>query len=46
MSAEALIGIAGAVIIALTFAAIVYKKAPKRVKRTKYTKKWRDIQQL
>lgn len=46
MSAETLIGIVGAVIVALTFAAIVYKKAPKRVKRTKYTKKWRDIQQL
>ena len=46
MSAEALIGIAGAIIIALTFAALLYKKAPKRMKRTKYTKKWRDIQQL
>lgn len=46
MSAESIIGIVGAAIIGLTLVVLLYKKAPKRVKRTKYTRKWRDIQQL
>jgi len=46
MSPEAMIAVAGSVIIITTFAFVLYKKAPKRVRRTKFTKKWRDIQQL
>lgn len=46
MSAETIIGVVGALIIGATFAFLLYRKAPKRLNRSKYTKKWRDIQQL
>ncbi len=46
MSPEAILAIVGAAIIALTLSAALYKRAPKRLKRSKYTRKWRDIQRL
>ena len=46
MTAETVIAILGAGIIAITFAYVVYKKLPKKVKRVKFTRKWRDIQHL
>lgn len=46
MSAETMIGLLGVAIVSLTAVYFLYKKVPKRMKRPKYSKKWRDIQHL
>lgn len=46
MSPEAILGVVGAIIVGFTLVVALYRKTPKRLKRSKYTKKWRDIQKL
>jgi hypothetical protein len=46
MSPEKIIAVVGVIIIIITFVVILFRKAPKRVRRHKYTTKWRDIQHL
>ena len=46
MSAETVLAIIGSIIISVTLLVVIYRKAPKRIKRIRYTRKWRDIQQL
>lgn len=46
MSAELVLAIVGAAIMTITFAVIIIKKMPKRVKSSHYVKKWREIQKL
>ncbi len=46
MSPEMILAIAGGVIGVIGLLIIVVRKAPKRVKSTHYTKKWREIQRM
>jgi hypothetical protein len=46
MSPEAIVTLVGVSISVLGLLVLIYKKIPKRVKRSKITQKWRDIQNL
>jgi hypothetical protein len=46
MSPEAMVTIVGVSVSVLGLLILIYKKIPKRVKRSKITQKWRDIQNL
>ncbi len=46
MSAEAIVAIVGASTGVLGLVFLVGRKIPKRLKTTKFTKKWRDLQRL
>lgn len=46
MTAESILAVTGGVIIGITILFVLYKKVPKRIKRAKFTRKWRDVQQL
>jgi hypothetical protein len=46
MTAEAIVGIIGGSISAVTLLVIVGRKVPKRLKSVHYTRKWRELQKL
>jgi hypothetical protein len=46
MTAETILAIVGALIIAITGVVVIIKKLPKRVKTHHYTRKWRELQRL
>jgi hypothetical protein len=46
MSPESIIGIVGVVMVVVSIGFIIFKKLPKRLKASHYTRKWRDIQKL
>jgi len=46
MTPEAILALSGAVIVAVTFSTILFRKLPKRVKSVYYIRKWREIQKL
>jgi hypothetical protein len=46
MSPEAIVAIIGMVLVVATMVFVLFRKLPKRLKATHYTRKWRDIQRL
>ena len=46
MSAEQIIGLIGIIIVLVTFAVIVIRRLPKRVRKSYYLGKWREIQKM
>ncbi len=46
MTAESILVIVAASSVVLLFVGLLFIKTPKRVKHSKYVKKWRDIQKL
>lgn len=46
MSAEAILGVIGAVIVIVTIIVGITRKLPKRLKASHYVRKWREIQRL
>jgi hypothetical protein len=46
MSPEAIVAIVGTIVVIGSILFVIFKKLPKRLKKAKYTRKWRDIQKL
>lgn len=46
MSPESIVASIGAVIVIVTLVVFIVKRAPKKLKVTKYTKRWRELQRL
>jgi hypothetical protein len=46
MSPESIIGIIGIIMVVVSLAYVIFKKLPKKLKSSHYTRKWRDIQKL
>lgn len=46
MTAETIVAIVGGIIAFLGLIVLVFRKAPKRIKRVHFTRKWRELQRM